>query len=318
MTHAVATHRARSLWGFVLVSIAGCGEVKSVPDASMICAPTTKFGPLIVVPGLSNPSLDESTPRLSPDERTVYFTVRVPDPINTGRVLDANLYVGQRATVNDAFVSMPLDPFNTDQEDQDPTVSSDGLRLWFSSNRVANEGYHTYLAERASTASAFPADALAANINGSDKTRDDGQNFVTTDGSELWFTSTRAGTVGSNDIWMASLTGSTAGAPTIVPELNSPSNDWLPVLSADRLIVYLSSNRPGSAIGPTGAPSYDIWMSHRATVTDSFPAPTRVPELSTPADEFTGWLSPDHCRIYMSSIDSAGQHLDIFMATREP
>lgn len=323
MIHADPARCARSHWPLALLLVGGCGSVQSgAADAgadavSTTCSPSGKFGALVPVPGLANPSLDESTPRLSPDELTVYFTVRMPDTAHPGSVLDANLYVGHRATVHDAFTTQALDALNTASEDQDPTVSSDGLTLWYSS-LVANEGYHTFVAHRASTSDPFGAPALAANINSADKTKDDGQDFVTADGAELWFTSTRDPTAGGNDIWKASLAGSAASPAVSVSELSSASNDWLPVLSADRLTVYFSSNRPGSTIGHTGTASYDIWTSHRASATGGFPEPTRVPELSTTADDFTGWLSPDNCRIYLSSIDSAGQHLDIFMATRDP
>lgn len=321
----MASKRDRRVLGAVLVLAAGCGDVVRTNDAGpvdgngpRVCAASTKFGALVEVPGLSSASLDESTPRLSPDELTVYFTARALDPKQPSTVLDANLYTGSRATVNDAFTVSEMATLNSTSEDQDPSVSSDGLRLYYSSLRTPNEGYHTYLVTRGSTSGAFANPSLVANVDGADKTKDDGQAFATADGAELWFTSTRLGTVGGNDIWKASLTGAMASAPAAVAELNSASNDWLPVVSADRLTVYFSSNRPGSTLNPSGAPSYDIWTSHRSAVTEAFPAPTRVPELSTTADDFAGWLSSDNCRFYMSSIDKQGQHLDIFMATRAP
>lgn len=321
----MASNRDRLVLSTALVLAAGCGDVVRTNDAGLsdsggarVCAASTKFGALVEVPGLSSTSLDESTPRLSPDELTVYFTARALDAATPGTVLDANLYTGSRATVNDAFTVSEMAALNTTLADQDPSVSSDGLRLYYSSQRSRGEGYHTYLAERSATTAAFAGAALVANVDGPDKTKDDGQAFVTADGAELWFTSTRLGTVGGSDIWTSSLAGTAAGAASAVAELNSASDDWLPVVSADRLTVYFSSSRPGSTLNASGAPSHDIWTSHRSKVTEAFPVPTRVAELSTPADDFPGWLSADNCRLYMSSIDKQGEHLDIFMATRAP
>ncbi len=298
----------------VLVA-AGCVSAPA-PDsaASTTCDPTGTFGPLVPVPGLSAADLDESTARLSPDELTAYFTLR--EPGTTTAVLDADLYVARRSSVTEAFgTASKLTALDTAMEDQDPTVSSDGLTLWYASNYTAMSTtvtpYHVYVSTRTSLLAEFGAPSLAASVNGSDTTKDDGQAFVTADGSELWFTSTRDPNQGGNDIWRAPRAGAAFGAPVLVPELNSTFNDWLPVLSADRLTVYFASNRGGND-------NYDIWTAHRTTVNDGFPVPTRVPELSTPGADFPGWLSPDNCRMYESSIDSLGQHLDIYMATRLP
>ena len=331
MIQSLDARRATLSQAFVFVFTVACGNVQSAsPDARVVpqdtavqnatCSTSTRFGAPVPVAGLSDPSLDESTPRLSPDELTVYFTLRVPTPTGTSPVGPADLYTGHRATTSDAFVTAKLSLLDMDTtDDQDPTVSSDGLNLWFASQRVTTEGYHTYLSQRSTASDDFGEPMPFSSLNGTDKTKDDGQNFITADGTEMWFTSTRVGTIGSNDIWVASMTNAVAGKATIVSELNSAANDWLPVVSADKLTVYFSSNRTNSVIGPDGhTPSYDIWMAHRARVTDTFPEPARVTELSTPADEYPGWLSADNCRMYFSSIDSTGQHLDIYMASREP
>lgn len=317
----------RALWITSVLGAAGCGNVQAdQPDAAVaidsgsnsnVCAPNGKFGAMVAVPGLSSTMLDESTPRLTPDELTVYFTGRTLDPASPGGVLDANLYTGTRATKNDAFTVSAITALDTTSEDQDPTISADGKTLWFSSLRTAKEGYHIYRAQLGPDGK-LGAPTLEAGLDGADKTKDDGQTYVTADGAEMWFTSSRAGTVGGNDIWRAPMTGTTPGTPVAVSELSSASNDWLPVVTADRLTVYFSSNRPGSTLNAQGVASYDIWTAHRTKVTDDFPAPTRVTELSTTADDFAGWISADNCRFYMSSIDAQGQHLDVYMATRSP
>lgn len=93
-------------------------------------------------------------------------------------------------------------------------------------------------------------------------------------------------------------------------ELNTASRDWLPTLSADKLTIYLSSTRSG------GQGSFDIWAAHRTTINDGFSNPVPVAELNSSKTEFVGWLSPDNCRLYLSS-DRAGTY-DIYVATRHP
>ena len=44
---------------------------------------------------------------------------------------------------------------------------------------------------------------------------------------------------------------------------NAASNDQEPEISPDRKTLFLASNRPGSVLGPTGAPRIDIWASVR-------------------------------------------------------
>jgi Tol biopolymer transport system component len=90
--------------------------------------------------------------------------------------------------------------------------------------------------------------------------------------------------------------------------LSTDVEDQVPMLSADKLTVYLSSNRPG------GKGGFDIWTAHRSTTADGFPAPTPVSELNSSAADYVGWLSPDNCRIYFSS--NVSGTFDVYVASR--
>jgi hypothetical protein len=114
------------------------------------------------------------------------------------------------------------------------------------------------------------------------------------------------------DIWHARAIGPGFDTPVAEPQLSSPANDYLPMLSADRLDVYLSSDRAAAA----GKGGFEIWRSHRTTIQDGFPAPALVEELNTSGAEHATWLSADNCRIY-GATDVAGD-LDLFVATRQP
>jgi hypothetical protein len=98
-----------------------------------------------------------------------------------------------------------------------------------------------------------------------------------------------------------------------VAELNSPGDEWVPTVSADRLTVYFSSGR--AATGVKG--DLDIWASHRNVIDDGFPAPTLVDELNTAGADLASWLSADNCRMYGTSSGGGGTNR-IYMATRQP
>jgi len=289
----------------VLSNMVGCGEVGSssgTPDAMpRMCAPTAKFGSPVEISELR--TVDGHTPRLSADELTIYFYT-VPQ----------DLWSAHRRAVTEAFGTPTLlGGQNSPAEEYDPSVSSDGLTLWFASDRVADVVQHLYVSTRTSTLVDFGPPGLAATVNAMDTKQFDSQPFLTADGKELWFTSTRAGGLGGFDIWRAARVGSEFATPVSVPELNSSTDDWVPTPSADRLTIYFSSAR--MATGVKG--QFDIWTSHRDVVDDGFPAPTLVDELNTAGSDFATWLSADNCRIYGVS-DRFDGVSRIYMATRQP
>jgi hypothetical protein len=98
------------------------------------------------------------------------------------------------------------------------------------------------------------------------------------------------------------------GTPTEIAELNdATATDSAPVLSADGLEIFFSTNRAGGN-------NTDIWRATRTSPTGTFGTPTAVSELNTASVEIPSWVSPDRCRIILSS-DALGAY-DIYMATR--
>jgi len=299
---------------FALCAMAACGDVDQpqqqadppdardlhpyVPDGSTApkrCDPLARFGAPQKITSLSTPDHTEAVTRLSPDELTVYF-----ETWSSG--VPWKLYVARRASKDDAFPTPSmLTAVTSTANDFDPSISTDGLTLWFGSDRDGGV-QHLYVATRASVLGEFGAPQRASLVNSD---APDGQPFLTADGGELWFTSNRAPSAG-RDIWRASKIGDAFGAPVAEPALDSSAEDWLPMLSADRLTIYFASNRGGG--GAKG--DFEIYRAHRANVDDGFPAPTLVDELNTAGADLPGWLSPDDCRIYTYTDG------DVYVATR--
>src|SRR3954469_12632481 len=65
------------------------------------------------------------------------------------------------------------------------------------------------------------------------------------------------------------------GAVTVIPMVNSTSEDITPVITPDELQLWFSSNRPGSQ-------AYDIYMATRTSKTADFGAAALVAGINTP------------------------------------
>jgi hypothetical protein len=262
--------------------------------AQVNCDPLGRFGPWVAL-GTELPTGKNALfgGQPSSDELTFYFSANVSTPE------DYNIYVRRRATKSAAFgPPVLLAAQNTNAYDGDPSISADGLSLWSVTKRASN--YQMYVATRANLLAEFAAPGLALSVNAAGNSA---QPFVTADNKELWFSSDRSGQF---KIWNAQVIASGFLDPELASTLNSDAIDWLPRLSADKLTVYIASNRAG------GLGGFDVLRSHRTTVNDGFPRPTPVVELNTSGDDFVSWISPDNCRAYGQSKGVTS------IATRQP
>lgn len=104
----------------------------------------------------------------------------------------------------------------------------------------------------------------------------------------------------------------TFGMASMVSELADPGGTGDdPTLTGDRLELYLNSSRPG------GVGMGDIWMSTRATTSDTWSTPIVVAELSSPGTETSPEVSADGLAIWFASNRAGGQGgTDIWVSTR--
>jgi len=93
--------------------------------------------------------------------------------------------------------------------------------------------------------------------------------------------------------------------------LNSASDETSPVLSADGLSIWFTSNRPG------GAGGYDVWTATRATVRSPWGVPTLVPGVSSTSNEFSIAVTADALTMFVSTDRPGGSGLrDLWMSQR--
>jgi hypothetical protein len=304
---------------WLLVWSVGCGNVDSsraidaradvLQDAMPVCDPVKPFSTPMPVMGV-NSAANEGEATLSADERTIYFaSTRSP-----GAADNIELYSATRATTATGFgAASLLAVLNSSVNDENPSLTSDGLTLFFTSNRGAGGlAYDLYIATRTTPAADFGVPATVAGVNVA--TALDGAPYINGNGTVLYFTSDRGGT---RDIFRTTRTASTAafGPPALVGELSSPTAlDEGPVVTDDELTMYFGSDRPG------GAGGLDIWVAHRTTTNDGFGAPTPDASLSSASSDFPLWISADGCRFLLSSNRPSlnGNGYDLYMASRFP
>jgi hypothetical protein len=128
--------------------------------------------------------------------------------------------------------------------------------------------------------------------------------------TELYFSSTRLGGLG--DIYVSAFDGASFGAPTLVPGLNGPQDDFRPNLRRDGLEIFFDSNRPG------GLGGLDLWASTRASTADPWSTPTNLgSDVNSAVNDLRPSLSWDGRTLYFGSVRAGGEgSQDIYVTTR--
>jgi len=201
-----------------------------------------------------------------------------------------------------------------------PSISPDGLLLFFASDQPGGYGGYDIWGTRRETASepwGTPVN-LGQTMNSSSH---DGSVSVSADDLSLYFASKRPGGFGSEDIWVSKR--SRKGDPWSTPEnlgpiVNAPSFDWGPSISADGLSLYFDSTRPG------GLGGFDIWITTRETSDDDWSIPENLGStVNSSFDDGAVSISADGLALFFISNRPGGYGLhDIWLTwrttTRDP
>lgn len=270
------------------------GIEASTPEAGTRCE-DRPWGTPHLVPGLESEPIVSG--RLSPDELTMFISRGVPPTLT-------DLYTVTRSTVRDRFrVVGPLPNVNEPLASEFwPTISADGKLLFFESSRsrfpddagvYTSETARVWSASRVNVASDFDKPKLQSLFDIASGA--EAAPYLHPSGRSLYFSSITRPSKGQLDIWVAEINA--VGVVTDVRNVegvNSADEENAPVVSEDERFLYHSR---------TGAPGQklDIFVGRRTTPADGFGRSILVPELSSQEDDYPTWVSPDHCRIYLSS-----------------
>jgi hypothetical protein len=234
------------------------------------------FGEFTAPEILTGLDLDGSLygPALSRDGRTLFFSLELDDT--------ETLYQASRVEPATSAFSTPtaIEELSSSGRDGTPFLSSDGLSLYFDSERDGGQGGRDlWVARRTEPQAPFGAPAALVELNTPDLEL---LPWLTSDGLTLLFVSSR-GQAG-DDIWLSRRGKPTDAfsAPVPVEALNDPADDGRAVLSADGRIAFLASRRGGNA---------DLWTATRATPDAEFSAPENLVALNSPATDWDVTLS---------------------------
>ena len=248
-----------------------------------------------------NTTMDEFSARLSPDQLTVYVH-------NDSGGHD--LFVATRATKQAPFGNpVPITELNTPNFQGHPSVTADGLTLYFTSSEPGGPGnFDIHSSSRPATTVIFSSPSVVANVNTAGP---EDVVYATPDGTTLVLSNN---TGGSFDLYSTSLVGGTFGAPQTIAAVNTTAGlEDFPVITADGLTLFYAHATANTLNAA------QIFVAHRSTTLDGFGIPSSVVELN-PNDGSTSaptWISPDACDLYFISNRPNGVGgFDIYEASR--
>lgn len=255
------------------------------------CDLAAPFGTPVLIAELSDSVQPDGTLRLLPDELTGYFWSRRSAGMS-------QIYVVSRPDLASPFTLELVTGVGGGANQVDPSISDDGSVMVL---RQSGPGDDLYVATRV-TVDTFTGTTAISSLNTASA---EAQCFLPIGRDEIYFESTRTG---AGDIYMATRTGTTFSPPTALMSLATPYDEGDPVVTADGLTIYFRSDRPAAFGG------YNIYTATRTDLGDTFGPATLVPNVNTSADDGPSWISPDGCRLYISS-DAAGTN-DVYVASR--
>jgi len=205
---------------------------------------------------------------------------------------------------------------NSSAADAVPTISDDGLELYFVSDRPDGKGGNDiWVTTRSTTEDDWGEPVNLGPIVNSSA----GENSpsISADGLELYFgdwPTPRPGGIGSWDIWVST-------RPTkdddweepvnLGPSINTGYGDGNPSISSDGLELYFMSDRPG------GKGGHDIWVTSRPTRSDPWSTPVNLgPPVNTSSGDCCPSISADGRTLFFGSTRGGAASYDLWVTKR--
>lgn len=245
---------------------------------------------------------EEYTPTVSRDGRTVVFASD-----RSGGLGGYDLWMATRPVGATSFdLPTHLDPISSSGDDMGPSLSEDGLTLYFESNGGGPR--ELYVAQRATTSDRFLSATLVAGPF--ETFLETGGPEISRDGLTLYFDARGGGGLGGFDIWSVQRASSTSAWDqlTHVTALNTTSNDLDAALDHDELTLYLTSNR-------VEVPN-DLFVTTRPDRAVAFAGPTISPFAGVGIGEYGADISHDGTTMILSVHEPASTLSNLWMSTR--
>lgn len=279
-----------ALFILVLVSLPafGCAARDRIvgfeKDAGAV-DPGRTFGAPVLVNGLLDPTDLIQDPSLSPDEREIYFAA-----LKNGTY---DIWMSTRTAIGSPWApAMVVPELSTSSGDFEPDLSSDGLTMYFSSDRPGGDpNFQIWVSQRQQRSLPW---GVPQPVNFGPTSADRAPS-VDVRGLVMVFASERA--MGTFDIYLTNRDAPTApwGVPVDLSEVNSPVFDWDPAIYGSGLGLVFGSRRDGDQT------TSDLFETVRASEATPFATPHPLIELNSKMSEGDPWLSDDGRHIVFSS-----------------
>ncbi|MGB2863031.1 MAG: M56 family metallopeptidase [Sedimentisphaerales bacterium] len=285
------TPRSRWAGAMLLVAVLACVVLTNayVAKADFMFGIPTNLGSTV------NSSALDITVSISADELSLFFTSDRP-----GGFGGWDIWITTRATTGDPWGEpVNLGPLvNSSAFDWTPSISADGLALYFNSDRPGGSGWNDiYVTTRVTKDDPWEEPVnLGPPVNSS---ANDFFPSISSDSLSLYFGSSRSGGFGMDDIYVSTraTTDDPWGEPMNLGQtVNTSGKDGFPSISADGLSLFCASFQAG------GVGKDDLWVTTRATKDDDWGTPVNLgPAVNSPDGEGAPSISFDGSTLYFYS-----------------
>ena len=200
---------------------------------------------------------------------------------------------------------------NSPNIEMTPSISTDGLSLYFTSDRPDGEGrWDIWLATRTSTTDEWsPATNVGSSVNTSGM---ESMPSISADGLELYFC---RGDWGQGDLYVVTRNSPEEPWQTAVrlsDAVNVSADDYSPLISFDGLSLYFVSKRPG------GPGDIDMWVTVRPTLDAEWGCPEPLPPpINSPHKEGHKCVSTDGLMLFFQRIEGRQANKSLYVTIRD-
>jgi len=204
---------------------------------------------------------------------------------------------------------------NSSSHEHNPSISADGLSLYFISTRPGGVGGRDIWITTRETTDDDWGEPVNLGPTFNTPVGEYGVS-ISSDGLSLYFDTRQSGASGAvDDLWVATRTTTDddwSNPISLGPTVNSSADECYPSVSSDGLAVYFCSNRSG------GIGTYDLWVTTRATTGDDWATPVNLgPTVNSSGGEADPGISADGLMLFFASGTRPGYgDGDIWMTMR--
>jgi Tol biopolymer transport system component len=251
--------------------------------------------PILFAPGVISTGDIEFAPAFEPDMKTVYFVKGSPGAKRVMWILVSRLGDGK-------WSAPEIAPFSGQYSDIDPTISPDGKKLFFASNRptegtAPRKDFDLWVVEKTASGWSEPRN-LGAPVNsaGSETT-----TSVTSDGTLYFASGAREASRPGRRLYRSKLVDGRYTTPEpLPPPIDGGDEDSNQYVAPDGRYLIFFSKRPG-------APEPALFVSY--TENGAWSTPENLNErLNADYAPYTPLVAPDGKSLYFTSLKGAFDH----------